>query len=98
MRQNLMTTVKCDILTSLEPELQDRFEKHGAYEMVEELKTMFQTQTRAQRYEISKKFFTCKMEGHDFVSEHVVSMTDYIQCLAQLECVIRDELNTDRVL
>ena len=35
------TIVKCAILTSLEPELQDSFEKHGAYEMVEELKTMF---------------------------------------------------------
>ena len=92
------TIVKCAILTSLEPELQDCFEKHGAYEMVEELKTMFQTPTRAERYEIFEKFFTCKMEEHGSVSEHDVSTTGYISRLAQLECVIPEELNTDRVL
>jgi hypothetical protein len=32
--------IKCAILTSLEPKLHKRFE-HGAYEMVEGLKTMF---------------------------------------------------------
>ena len=43
------TIVGCAILTSLEPGLQKRFENHGAYEMVEELKTMFQVQTCAER-------------------------------------------------
>ena len=73
--------VKCAILYSLEPELQKRFESHGAYEMVKELKTMFQVQARAERYEISEKFFTCKMEEHSSVSEHVVRMSGYAQRL-----------------
>ena len=92
------TVVGCAILTSLEPDLQKRFEHHGAYEMVEELKTMFQIQSRAERYEISEKFFTCKMAEHSSVSEHCVAMGGYIQRLAQLECKLPDELNTDRVL
>ena len=92
------TIVKCAILTSLEPDLQKRFELHGAFEMVEELKTMFQTQARAERYEISEKFFTCKMEEHSSVSEHALAMSGYIQRLTQLGIVIPDELNTDRVL
>ena len=50
------TIVKCAILTSLEPDLQKHFERHGAFEMVEELKNMSQTQARAERYEISEKF------------------------------------------
>src|SRR3954466_15232400 len=90
--------VSCAILTSLDTDLQKRFEHHGAYEMVEELKTMFQTQTRAERYEISDKFYKCKMEEHNSVSEHVVTMGGYIQRLIQLGCVIPDELITDRVL
>ena len=90
--------VSCAILTSLDTDLQKRFEHHGAYEMVEELKTMFQTQTRAERYEISDKFYKCKMEEHSSVSEHVVTMGGYIQRLIQLGCVIPDELITDRVL
>ena len=34
--------VQCGMLYSLEPGLQKRFEKHGAYEMFEELKLVFQ--------------------------------------------------------
>ena len=90
--------VRCGILQSLEADLQKRFENHGAYEMVEELKTMFQTQDRAERYEISEKFFTCKMEEHSSVSEHAIKMTCYTQRLEQLGCKIPDELKTDRVL
>src|ERR1041384_172456 len=66
--------------------------------MVEELKTMFQTQTRAERYEISDKFYKCKMEEHISVSEHVVTMEGYIQRLIHLGCMILDELITNRVL
>ena len=35
--------VSCAILTSLDTDLQKRFEHHDAYEMVQEIKTMFQT-------------------------------------------------------
>jgi len=90
--------VQCAILTSLEPELQKRFEHTGAYEMVEELKTMFQTQARAERYEISEKFFTCKMEEHSSVGEHAIKMSGYTRRLEELGCKIPDELKTDRVL
>ena len=35
------------MLYSLEPGLQKRFERHGAYEMFQELKLVFQTHARA---------------------------------------------------
>ena len=90
--------VWCGMLQSMKVDLQKRFESHAAYEILEELKTMFQTQARAERYEISEKFFTHKMEEHSSVSEHAILMTGYIQHLEQLECKIPDELKTDRVL
>src|SRR4051812_29691692 len=90
--------VSCAILTYLDTDLQKCFEHHDAYDMVQELKTMFQTQTLAERYEISHKFYKFKMEEHSSVSEHVVTMGGYIQRLIQLGCVIQDELITDRVL
>ena len=99
MSRAVMTTLLlCAILTCLEPELQKRFENHGSYEMVQELKTMFQTQARAERYEISEKPFTCKMEEHSSVSKHAIKMTGYVRRLADLGCVIPEELQTDRVL
>jgi hypothetical protein len=63
----------------LEPELQKGFEHHGAFEVVEELKTMFQTQAHAKRYDIFEKIFTCKMEEHCFAGEHAIKMAAYTQ-------------------
>ena len=41
------------MLYGLEPGLQKRFERHVAYEMFQELKLVFQTHARVERYETS---------------------------------------------
>ena len=41
------------MLYGLEPGLQKRFERHGAYEMFQEMKLVFQTHARVERYETS---------------------------------------------
>jgi hypothetical protein len=38
------------------------------------------------------------MDEHNSVSEHVVKMSGYVQCLNALECQILDELAIDMVL
>src|SRR4051812_45287476 len=91
--------IKSTMLFAMEPELQNRFEIYpGPFEILEEPKTMFWTQARSERYEISEKFFNCKMEEGSSVSEHAIKMTGYTQCLEQLECTIPEELKIDRVL
>ena len=77
--------VQCGMLYSLEPGLQKRFEKHGAYEMFEELKMVFQAHARVERYEVSDKFYSCKMEGNSSVSEHILKMSGLHNRLSQLE-------------
>jgi hypothetical protein len=87
------------MLFAMEPELQNRFEEFkGPFEILEELKTMFQTQARSERYAISEKFFNCKMEEGSSVSEHAIKMSGYTQRLEQLDCKIPEELKIDRVL
>ena len=49
--------VECAMLYGLEPGLQRRFERHGPYEMFQELKLIFQANTRVERYEVSNKFY-----------------------------------------
>ena len=66
--------VQCGMLYSLEPGLQKRFEQHGAYEMFEELKLVFQAHAWVERYDVSDKFFSCKMEENSSVSEHILRM------------------------
>ena len=48
--------VQCATLYGLESGLQRRFEHHGAYEIFQELKLIFQENARVKRYEISNKF------------------------------------------
>ena len=50
------------MLYGLEPGLQKRFEHHGAYKMFQELKLVFQTHARVERYDTSDKYFAYKME------------------------------------
>src|SRR4051795_152072 len=90
--------VQCGMLYSLEPGLQKRFERHGAYEMFEELKMVFQAHARVERYEISNKFFSCKMEENSSVSEHILKMSGLHNRLTQLEVNLPDEAVIDRIL
>ena len=49
------------MLYGLESGLQKRFERHGTYEMFQELKLVFQTHARVERFETSNKIFAYKM-------------------------------------
>ena len=49
--------VQCTMLNGLESGLQRRFERHGPYEMFQELKLIFQANTRVERYEVFNKFY-----------------------------------------
>ena len=50
--------VQCAMLYGLEPGLQRRFERHGAYEMFQELKVIIQANTRVERYVVSNKYYS----------------------------------------
>ena len=83
-RSDDYTIVQCAMLYGLEPGLQRRFERHGAYEMFQELKLIFQANARIERYEVSNKFYSCKMEENSSVSEHILRMSGYHNHLTQL--------------
>ena len=52
--------------------------------MFQELKFIFQKNVRIERYEISDKFYVCKMEENSSVSEYVFKMSGYLNRLAEL--------------
>ena len=86
------------MLYSLEPGLQKRFEQHGAYEMFQDLKMVFQAHARVERYEVSNKFYRCKMEENSSVSEHILKMSGYHNHLTRLRVNLLDDSVIDRVL
>ena len=86
------------MLYGLEPGLQKCFERHGSYEMFQELKLVFQTHARVERYETSDKYFAYKMEENSSASEHVLRMSGYYNRLNQVGVNIPDKIVIDRVL
>ena len=90
-RSDDYSIVQCAMLYGLEPGLQRRFECHGAYEMFQELKLIFQANARVERYEVSNKFYSCKMEENSSVNEHILKMSGYHNHLTQLGVNLPDD-------
>ena len=90
--------VQCAMLYVLESGLQRRFERHGPYDMFQELKLIFQANNRVERYEVSNKFYSCKMEDNSSVSEHILRMSGYHNHLTQLGVNLPDDSVIDRIL
>ena len=90
--------VQCAMLYGLEPRLQRCFEWHRAYEMFQELKLIFQANAWVERYEVSNKFYSCKMEENSSVSEHILKMSGYNNHLIQLGVNLPDDSVIDRIL
>ena len=79
------------MLYGLESGLQRRFERHGAYEMFQKLKLIFQANARVERYEVSNKFYSCKMEENSSLSERILKMSWYHNHLTQLGVNLPDD-------
>ncbi|GJY54317.1 hypothetical protein Tco_0445981 [Tanacetum coccineum] len=52
--------VACLMLGSMSPELQRDLENYKAYDLIQELKTMFEEQAKQELFEIVKAFRACK--------------------------------------
>ena len=66
--------------------------------MFQELKLIFQENARIERYEVSNKFYSCKMEENSSVSEHILKMSGYNNHLIQLGVNLPDDSVTERIL
>ena len=86
------------MLYDLELGLQKRFERLGTYKMLQEMKLVFQTHDRVERYETSDKYFAYKMEGNSSTGEHVLRLSDYYNRLNQVGVNLPDKIVIDRVL
>ena len=86
------------MLYGLEPGLQKCFEHHGAYEMFQELKLVFQTHAHVERHETSDKYFAYKMVENSSASGHELKMSGYYNRLNQMGVNLLDKIVIDRVL
>ncbi|XP_071694735.1 uncharacterized protein [Rutidosis leptorrhynchoides] len=92
------TEVACLMLATMIPDLQKDLEHHDAFEMLKQLKEMFQQQARQQRFETVRALHACKMTEGTSVSSYVLKMKSYIDQLERLGSSIGPELAIDLIL
>ncbi|KAK8506958.1 hypothetical protein V6N12_009269 [Hibiscus sabdariffa] len=90
--------VGCLMLATMTLELQKQHEDMVAYEMIQNLKHIYEGQARQARYETSKALFQCKMSEESLVGAHVIKMMGYIQALEKLGFPLNIGLAIDVVL
>jgi hypothetical protein len=66
--------------------------------MIQGLHGMFDNQVRADKYNISKALFACKLAESSLVSPHVIKMMGYIETSDKLGCELKDDLATNVIL
>ena len=90
--------VTCLMLTIMNSELQKQLEKLSAYDIIVQLRELFQVQARTERYETSKALYQCKLAEGSPVSPHVLKMMGYIENLSRLGYSLSKELASDIIL
>ncbi|GKD38389.1 FAR1-related sequence 5-like protein [Tanacetum coccineum] len=81
---NLKQEVACLMLSSMSLDLQRTLEKYNAYDMLKELKIMFEGQAKQELFETVKAFNTCKQEEGQSVSSYILMMKSYLDILKRL--------------
>ncbi|GKB93278.1 retrotransposon protein, putative, ty1-copia subclass [Tanacetum coccineum] len=90
--------VACLMLGSMTPELHIQFENYSPYEMLQELKSMFEKQARVERFDLIQTFHACKQEDGKPVGAYVLKMKDYIEQLERLGYVLPQDLSVGLIL
>ncbi|GKF16493.1 hypothetical protein Tco_0061411, partial [Tanacetum coccineum] len=72
------------MLIIMEPEIQRNLKNLGAYEMLQELKTLFAQQVEQELLQTVREFHACKQEEGQSVSSYVLKMKSYIDNLERL--------------
>jgi hypothetical protein len=66
---------------TMNSELRKQFSNMKAYDMVVQLRDLFQVQARTSRYKTSKVLYPCKLAEGGPVSPHVLKMMGYVENL-----------------
>ncbi|GJS64524.1 putative ribonuclease H-like domain-containing protein [Tanacetum coccineum] len=80
------------------PELHRQFENYSPYEMLKELKSMFEKQAGVERFDLIQTFHACKQEEGKPVAAYVLKMKGYVEQLERLSYVLPQDLSVGLIL
>ncbi|GJU63131.1 retrotransposon protein, putative, ty1-copia subclass [Tanacetum coccineum] len=90
--------VVCLILGSMTLELHRQFENSSPYDMIKELKSMFEKQAGVERFDLIQTFHACKQEEGKPVAAYVIQMKGYVDQLERLGYVLPQDLIVGLIL
>ncbi|GJU06652.1 putative ribonuclease H-like domain-containing protein, partial [Tanacetum coccineum] len=90
--------VACLILGSMTPELHRQFENSSPYDMIKELKAMFEKQAGVERFDLIQTFHACKQEQGKPVAAYVIQMKGYVDQLERLGYVLPQDVVVGLIL
>jgi hypothetical protein len=97
-RCNDVLNVSYLMLATMSPDLQKQYEHVDAYTMIQGLHGTFENQARAERYNISKALFACKLAEGSLISPHMIKMMGYNETLDMFGSELKDDLATAAIL
>ncbi|GJW31080.1 retrotransposon protein, putative, ty1-copia subclass [Tanacetum coccineum] len=90
--------VTCLILGSMTPELHRQFKNSSPYDMIKELKSMFEKQAGVERFDLIQTFHACKQEEGKPVAEYVLKIKGYLEQLKCLGYVLPQDFSVGLIL
>ncbi|GJU33814.1 hypothetical protein Tco_1182168 [Tanacetum coccineum] len=92
------TEIACLMLGSMTPELHRQFELYYPFDMIQELRSMFEKQAGVEKFDLIQSFHACKQEEGKPVADYVLKMKGYVEKLERLGYVLPQDITVGLIL
>ncbi|GJY26065.1 retrovirus-related pol polyprotein from transposon TNT 1-94 [Tanacetum coccineum] len=92
------TEIACLMLGSMTPELHRQFELYYPFDMIQELRSMFEKQAGVEKFDLIQSFHACKQEEGKPVADYVLKMKGYVEKLERLGYVLPQDISVGLIL
>ncbi|GJV32631.1 retrotransposon protein, putative, ty1-copia subclass [Tanacetum coccineum] len=86
------TEIACLMLGSMTPELHRQFELYYPFDMIQELRSIFEKQPGVENLDLIQSFHACKQEEGKPVADYVLKMKGYVEKLERLGYVLPQDI------
>ncbi|GKD60166.1 hypothetical protein Tco_1297675 [Tanacetum coccineum] len=90
--------IKLPLLATLVADFEAQFENSSPYDMIKELKSMFDKQAEVERFDLIQTFHACKQEEGKSVSSYVLKMKGYVEQLEHLGYMLPQDISVGLIL
>ncbi|GKA87012.1 hypothetical protein Tco_0808723, partial [Tanacetum coccineum] len=90
--------IACLMLGSMTSELHRQFESYYPFDMIQELRSMFEKQARVEKFDLIQSFHACKQEEGKPVADYILKMKGYVEQLERLGYMLPQDISVGLIL